>query len=169
MKRLAILGLFLALGGAALGADNFWQQLTPEERRAAGVDQLAPEQQVALDRLAARFATEGARQAVDVAKTEIRAKVEKEVKKREEARVGLVNPKDEVGLIATKIAGTFKGWSGQTLFRFENGQTWVQDDKSDSYWVPAQPGPEVEIRRSNFGGWKMSLPDGRWVRVRRVN
>lgn len=169
MKRFAILGLFLGLGGAALAADNFWQQLTPEERRAAGIEQLSPEQQAALDRLAARFATEGARQAVDVARTEIRAKVEKETKQRVEARVGLTKPEDEVNLVTTRIAGTFKGWSGQTLFRFENGQTWVQDDKSDSYWVPAQPGPDVEIRRSNFGGWKMSLPNGRWVRVKRVN
>jgi len=170
MKRLMILGLFLAAGGLTLRAADFWQQLTPEERRAAGVDQLTPEQQTALDRLADRFAGEGARRAADVAKTETRAKVEKEMKKREEARVGLDSPKDAADVIATRITGTFKGWGGKTLFRFENGQTWVQDDASDSYWVPAQPGPEVEVRHSSFGGWKMSLKsNGRWVRVKRVN
>jgi hypothetical protein len=169
MKRLAILGLFLAWGGLALGADKFWQQLTPEERQAAGVDQLSPEQRAALDRLAERFASEGARQAVAVAKTETRAKVEKEMKKREEARVGLPNPKEAMELIETRIAGTFNGWSGQTVFHLENGQTWMQSDKSDLYWVPTQPGPEVEVRRSSIGGWKLSLSNGRWVRVKRVH
>jgi hypothetical protein len=169
MKRLAILGLFLACGGLALGADNFWQQLTPEERRDAGVDQLSPEQRAALDRLAERFASEGARKAVDVAKTETRAKVEKEMKKRDEARVGLATPKEAVELIETRIVGTFNGWSGQTVFHLENGQTWMQSDKSDLYWLPTQPGPEVEIRHSSLGGWKLSLSNGRWVRVKRVH
>ncbi len=72
--------------------------------------------------------------------------------------------------VATDFAGTFKGWSGRTLFRLENGQSWVQADTSDSYWVTPQPGPEVEVRQSGIGGWKLFLgPNGRWVRVKRVN
>ncbi len=160
--------LFLVFTAVGLAQTGFWEQLTPDERAAAGLGELSPAQQKKLDELATRFSKEGARQAVEVAKVEARAEVEQAVKKREEARVGFVATKDEAEVIASKIAGTFKGWSGQTLFHLENGQTWVQSDKSEAYWLPAQPGPEVEIRKSSLGGWKLYImPAGRWVRVKR--
>lgn len=168
MKRYPLLGLIAILSTSVLAAD-FWSRLTPAERREAGLEELTPGQRAALDRFAQRYATEGARQAVEVAKTEAREAVEKEIKKSDEARVGLASPKNQGGPISSRIAGTFKGWSGRTLFRLENGQTWVQVDATDVYWVPARPGPEVELQRSSLGGWKLVLVEnGRWVRVRRV-
>jgi hypothetical protein len=55
-----LLGMLMTTVGAA--ETGFWGQLTPEERRAAGVEQLTPEQQAALDALAGRYAREGVRQ-----------------------------------------------------------------------------------------------------------
>lgn len=174
MQRLLVLGSLLFLGTIALAAEGFWSQLTPAERAAAGLDQLTPEQRATLDQLAGRYATEGARQAATVAvvqaREEAKADLEKEIQKRDEARAGRTMDKLVPTAVRSRIAGQFKGWGGKTLFRLENGQVWVQADPSDSYWVPSQDGPEVEIRQAGMGGWKLFvLPNERWVRVRRVN
>lgn len=176
MKRfLVLLGCAWLAGGVA-AADSFVQQLTPEERRAAGLDQLSAEQQAALDRLAERYAKEGSRQAVSEAraavraevKAEVKAEVEHEVSKREESKFGL-GEKAHAESIRSRIAGTFHGWDGHTVFTLENGQQWQQTDATDIYWLPPTTGPDVEIRQSGFGGGKLYLgPNGRWVRVRRV-
>jgi len=181
MKKLLVLGCCAWLALTGFAAESFVQQLTPEERSAAGLDRLTPEQQQALDALAVRFATEGARVTetrvreetkAEVAKVreEAKVQVESEVKKRGEALAGLEGTQRDTRIIATKIKGTFKGWSGRTLFPLENGQVWVQVDGSETYWVPSQLGADVEIRPSGIGGWKLHVqPNGNWVRVKRVN
>jgi hypothetical protein len=204
MKKLLVLGLLAGLAIAGRAADSFVQQLTPDERHAAGLDQLTPAQQAALDRLAERFAKEGAQVVeahvreeaqvevvkaheeakvevakaheetkVEVAKVreETKVQVQTETKKEQAAKVGLVDAKAPPEVVHSKIKGQFEGWSGRTLFVLENGQQWVQTDTHDLYVFPPGPGPEVEIRHSSMGGWKLFLMPGggRWVRVRRVN
>lgn len=170
MKRILLLGLLLGPGIALAAADDFWRQLTPEERREAGVESLTPEQRAALDRYAARFAAAGAHRAAEAARTETRATVAQELEQQQTARLGLDKPENPAEVVRTRIAGTFSGWSGHTLFQLENGQTWMQSDKAEDYWVPARPGPEVELRHSAIGGWKLTLVEnGRWVRVKRVH
>lgn len=176
---------------------GFWQQLTPEERRAAGLDRLSPEQQAALDGLAERYAREGARhvreqvkqEVREETKQEVRAEVKQEVREevkkevREEvkremktdektravAEAGLPPAEAKDLVVRSRAMGKFNGWSGETIFRLENGQVWVQTDNTDSLWLPTMENPEVEIRRSKIGGWKLYM-GGRssWVRVRRV-
>jgi hypothetical protein len=179
MKKILILGCcgWLALAGRA--AESFVRQLTTEERHAAGLDQLTPAQQQALDALATRFASEGARVTearvreetkaeVVQARAEAKVQAEAEAKQREAKKIGL-EPDKESEMIKTRISGPFNGWRGRTLFKLENGQQWVQTD-GEVYAVPVVPGPEVEIVHSGFGGWKLAiLPGGRWVRVKRVN
>jgi hypothetical protein len=183
MKRILVLALVFT---AALGAaeSSFWQQLTPEERQTAGIDRLTPAQQAALDAQVGRFVREGARQVREQVKQEVRsevrqevraevqqqvqAEVQKEVKKRETARAGL-KPDEKTDIIRSRITGEFKGWTGTTVFRLENGQVWVQTDNTDSQWVETAVNPEVELRHAVLGGWKLYyLPKGYWVRVRRV-
>ncbi|MFI5336555.1 MAG: hypothetical protein ACHQ5A_07210 [Opitutales bacterium] len=79
MKRLLVLFCLLAVLGRA-DTPTFWKQLTPEERRAAGLDQLTPEQQAALDAVVARYVREGARQEVEVAKAQAKAEVKETVR-----------------------------------------------------------------------------------------
>jgi hypothetical protein len=190
MKKINLAWLLLAMSMATAGAAEagFWRQLTPEERRAAGVEQLTPEQQAALDALAARYAREGARQVREQVKQEVReearaearAQVTPEVreevrrelnageKAHEEARLGLP-AEDKDAVVTSRILGRFNGWSGDTVFQLENGQTWVQANGSDSLWLPTMENPEVEIRSAKLGGWKLYLKDkGFWLRVRRV-
>jgi hypothetical protein len=191
MNRIQVLFISLTMTVATVGAAaaGFWQQLAPEERRAAGLDQLTPEQQAALDQLAGRYAREGARQVREQAKQEARAEVKQEMRaevkqevreeakqemkaeerRREVATAGLP-VEDKEMVIHSRITGKFNGWSGATVFRLENGQTWVQSNKSDTMWLPTMESPTVEIRPSKLGGWKLYLlENGLWLRVRRVN
>jgi hypothetical protein len=52
-------------------------------------------------------------------------------------------------LIETSIAGEFKGWSGDTIFRLANGQVWQQ--ASYAYMYMYAYGPRVMIIRSSRG------------------
>jgi hypothetical protein len=158
MKRLLLLSALLAL--RALAADDFWAQLTPGERAAAGVDALTPAQRQTLDRLVDRFSAEGARKAAELAKDEI--------KQQKTAKVGLASRDDEE-IVRTRIVGTFHGWEGNTLFRFENGQVWQQTGSGDRYTSAVLENPAAELRPSKLGGWKLFVASvDRWVRVKRV-
>jgi hypothetical protein len=180
---MSLLGLAL-IAGAGVARAGFWEQLTPAERRAAGLDRLTPEQQAALNQLAERFLHPGAgpvreatRQAIrDEARQEVREQVRAEVKqelqaeerKKAAAQAGLPAEESQT-VIRTRIVGAFHGWSGATVFRLANGQVWVQTNNTDRYWVATMQNPEVEIRASQLGGWKLYLLDkGAWLRVRRM-
>lgn len=186
MKRLSLLGLCLALAGAVPAADKFWQQLTPAERAAAGLEQLTPEQQGALDRLAERYAQEGARRAAEIVQAEAKAatvaavqqareaaRIEAKAESKAEARrqkiadAGLAAREDDE-IIRTRISGEFRGWTGHTTFRLENGQVWQQADKENRFF-PKMVDPEVELAPSKWAGWKMTLvQEGLWVKVKRI-
>lgn len=199
MNRLHVLVVSLAVAAGTVKAAEagFWRQLTPEERHAAGVDRLSPEQQAALDGLAERFAREGARHVREQVKQEVREETKREVREetkqqvraelkrevREEvkrelktdaqaravAEAGLPEAEAKDMVVHTRAMGKFNGWSGETVFRLENGQVWVQSDHTATLWLPAMQNPEVEIRRSMIGGWKLYLTGSNyWVRVRRV-
>lgn len=163
MKKILATGLALLWCGVIWAQDGFWQQLTPDERAAAGLAQLTPEQQSALDRLAARFAQEGARRVREEAKAEALAKAREET----HARVGLSAPEEEQ-VIRSRIKGPFKGWVHNQLFTLENGQRWKVVDK-ESRWFPTTNDPEVQIEPGLLGSWKLRIvSEGLWVRVRRV-
>jgi hypothetical protein len=190
MKMISMTWLLLAVLMTTVGAaeTGFWGQLTPEERRAAGVEQLTPEQQAALNALAERYDREGARQTREQVKQEVREEARAETREQvkqevreevrhelkadqkvhEEARLGLP-AEDKDAVIISRITGRFNGWSGGTVFQLQNGQTWVQANSSDSLWIPTMESPEVEIRASKLGGWKLYLKGkGFWLRVRRM-
>lgn len=173
MDHLRLFLLLLAWQGPLLAADGFWQQLTPEERQAAGYEQLSPEQRAAIDRLAARFAESRARPAVQAARKtareEGRAEAEAAALAKKKASLGLApREDDETEVVRTQIVGEFRGWTGRTLFKLANDQVWVQD-QSESRFFPLMIDPEIEIRPSRLGGWKMTLlKEGLWIRVKRV-
>jgi len=176
MKTIGAVMLFLAAAALARADEpGFWQKLTPEERRAAGLEQLTPEQQRALDALAARYAadatTQTAAQTREAVREEVRTEVRREVaaeqKTKAAARAGLPADADRT-VIRTRITGKTNGWTGQTVFHLANGQVWAQTDSKDSFWMPTAENPEVELRPGSFG-WKLFLPErNAWVRVRRV-
>lgn len=169
MRRLLVIAAVFSLGTWSLGADEFWQQLTPAERAAAGLDQLTPEQRALLDQLAARFARTGINQAVKTAKEVVRTEAARAEQEKKKASIGLApREEDETEVLRTHIVGDFHGWEGNTLFHLENNQVWQQTTTEIRYF-PKLVDMEVEIRPSRFGGWKMTLlKEGLWVRVKRI-
>jgi hypothetical protein len=66
--------------------------------------------------------------------------------------------KSEIAGVKTRIAGEFRGWSGDTLFQLENGQVWRQ--RLPGRWVTLKNNPEVEIKKNLLGFWVMRVIDG---------
>ena len=183
MKQLSAIMAVLLAATTAPAAEKFWQQLTLAERATAGLDQLTPAQQAALDQLADRYAKAGARQAVEIVKAEAKAAAEAAVKQaREEAKAAAKSEarqkkienaglaaRDDDEIIRTRISGDFRGWTGNTTFRLENGQVWQQIDKENRFF-PKMVDPEVELVPSKWSGWKMTiLKEGLWVKVKRIH
>lgn len=179
MKQFCLLGLALVLTGTAPAADKFWQQLTPEERGKAGLDHLTPGQQAALDELADSFAKKGARHQVEAAQAQAkadtkaalqqaRAEAKAEARQKKIENAGLA-ARDDDETIRTRISGDFRGWTGNTTFKLENGQVWEQIDKENRFF-PKMVDPEVELVPSKWSGWKMTiLKEGLWVKVKRIH
>lgn len=172
MKRVSLawlLGFWLVGALGAAESRSFYEQLTPAEREAAGVGQLTPAQQAALAALADRWVERKAQAVIEVARAKAAAEVRAEVKAEARKQVGLTKPVTEDDVIRTRVAGAFRGWSKGARLTLENGQTWVVED-NESRFFPRRDSPEVEIRPSSFGSWKLTLlPDGLWIRVKRVN
>src|SRR5258708_5407310 len=161
MKRFKVIALFLTLMARLAAADEFWQHLTPDERAAAGLEQLTPEQRAVLDKLAIRYAKEGVRRAVEVAKEkakeEGRAEARAAAQEKKKASIGLApREDDETEVVRTHIQGDFHGWTGHTDFVLENGHRWQQVD-SDQRFFPKMVEPEEELLHSLVDGWSMSL------------
>ena len=69
--------------------------------------------------------------------------------------------------LTTRLAGSFTGWDGDTVFRLENGQLWQQIDSS--YLYSRSESPRVTIRRAAFGSYLLQVEGIDWtVRVRRL-
>lgn len=160
--------LFFPLAAAASVTGDFYDNLTPEQRRVAGVADLTPEQRAALSALADRWAAAKAEPAVAAASARAAAEVRAKVAEEERRQLGLERPPPADTVIRTRIRGAFRGWGKGTVFRLENGQSWAVAD-NDSRAFPKRENPEVEIRPGGFGTWKLAvLPEGLWVRVKRV-
>lgn len=83
-------------------------------------------------------------------------------------RVASIFQRDTPDEIESRIAGTFRGWRGNTVFKLENGQTWQQS--GDGEFIVRIEDPVVRIRRGTFGSYLLSVEGyGSTVRVRRVD
>jgi hypothetical protein len=177
MKKAAF--VFCVLVASAMARERFWQSLTPEQRAKAGVETLTEEQRAALNALADNFViqetdravTDARQKAIAEVKEEAKAEAKAAVEAEKKASVGLA-PKPgspETEAIRSRIAGSFRGWGPNTTFKLENGQVWMAERNADTRSFGARENVEVEIRPASFGTWKLFLmPDGLWVRVKRV-
>lgn len=121
--------------------------MTAEEFARAGLDRLTPEQVRALDDWLVRY-TAGEAYVVQTTSEEVRAAVPEF---RLEAR----------------IVPPFSGWSGQTLFRLDNGQVWRQRIKGR--YMFSGDDTRVVITRNLLGFYNMTLVgSGRSVGVEPV-
>jgi hypothetical protein len=121
--------------------------MPPEEFSRAGLDKLTPEQVRALDDWLVRY-TAGEAYVVQTTSEEVRAAV------------------PEFSLEA-RIVPPFNGWSGQTLFRLDNGQVWRQRIKGR--YMFSGDDTRVVITRNLLGFYNMTLvSSGRAVGVEPV-
>jgi hypothetical protein len=189
MKKSFLLALVFIFGsGAAIGQERFTERLTPEQRKAAGLDLLTAEQLAALDALVKMDRESGERRVVEKAKQEARQELREEVKAavkeelkaevkaevaaqvKEQARDEVKREEEQRRVAETrvlgKIKGKFSGWSGNTVFELENGQKWRQIG-SEVYYVSPVDSPAVLIEKV-FGGWRLYDQQGGWVKVVRI-
>ncbi|MGA9853921.1 MAG: hypothetical protein WBR29_01420 [Gammaproteobacteria bacterium] len=73
----------------------------------------------------------------------------------------------EPNRIESRIAGLFTGWTGDTVFKLENGQVWKQ--AATGYYTNVElDHPQVVIKKLSFG-YLLTLPGhGQTVFVRRI-
>jgi hypothetical protein len=66
--------------------------------------------------------------------------------------------------VESRIVGAFTGWNGNTAFKLDNGQEWVQAE-SGRYGVRKIEHPRVRIEPMMLGSWLMTI-DGCECRLR---
>ena len=125
--------------------------MTAEERAATGVERLSATERAALRAWLQRH--------IDGEQESARAAGRQE---------GLLSREPEPSEIFSRIDGPFEGWTGNTVFRLENGQVWQQ--RRPSRLLYRADSPEVIIRRSRAGFHSMEVPEaGRTVLVHRLD
>ena len=121
--------------------------MSAEEFRASGLQKLSADERKVLDDWLLRY-TAG----------------EAEVLQQTNEVVREVQAKEDFEIVS-RIAGDFEGWSGNSVFRLENGQVWEQRLEG-RYRYKGPPNPEVKIDRNLFGYYRLTVLDtGRRVGV----
>lgn len=121
--------------------------MTPEEYRAAGLQKLTPAEREALNSFLIRYTAED---------SQVLLNSDAEVKKAAEEQE-----------IVSVIQQPFKGWSGDTVFRLENGQVWQQRQRGNYPYRGTNP--EVRITKNFMGFYRMELiENGKAVAVKRL-
>jgi hypothetical protein len=146
-------GLALGLTGVSLHADDerfpgVEKLMSVEEFREAGLHKLSPEEREALNRWLIGYTIGDA--------PEIRSSNEE------------VRQADREQQIRARIVGDFRGWSGETVFRLDNGQVWQQ--RLDSRFPYSGDEREVVIDRNLLGFYRLThVASGRAVGVKRID
>lgn len=173
MNSARLVMIFVGMAVSAWAA-GFYGQLTPEQRRKLGLEQLSPQQVAELDAAVDAYRQQSemvvAKQAAETAVAEYKKKEEPGVVSRAlEVFKRTQNEAKESERITAVLQGRFTGWNGSTLFRLDNGQVWRQT-ASDNYHTKAKENVAVVIYKAGSGYWRLRILDdeGAWVTVKRV-
>jgi hypothetical protein len=125
---------------------GFEQLMSEDEFRAAGLDKLSPEELSSLNRWLLHFLAHDSQQVV---------RTDAAVREAQQAPV------------RRRIAGPFRGWSGETVFTLDNGEVWKQ--RLPGRYAVTLDSPEVEIYRNFLGFFELRvLKTGKKIGVTRV-
>ncbi|HEY0504868.1 MAG TPA: hypothetical protein VGD42_15405 [Lysobacter sp.] len=146
--RLLTLALLPMVATSALAQQKIEQQMTYEQFKSAGLDQLSPEQLANLNAwLEGRLKVETAK-AAEVAKAEVR-------QASGDDRRGLLE-RESRDPVSGAIAGAFSGFGKGRQFTLDNGQVWQQID--DAALSAKLDNPKVRITPSLVGGaWYLAV------------
>lgn len=163
----ALLALGLSLPLMAAEFRGLEREMSPAERARTGVDQLSAEQRAALDAwLQQRFGSTPVATSAPAAAPATTA-MDARAALSDASQIGFSHYTGKREEFSARIVGSFRGWSGRTLFRLDNGQVWQQSE-SGSYDLNLD-NPEVRLRPKAMGSWMLVLKhNNRGVRVRRV-
>ncbi len=151
MKHVAVilLGLLAAIAMAEEKFPGIENLMTAKEFQDAGLDHLNERELKALNAWLINY-TAGTAAVLVQSNEEVKA------------------AKSEAAIVS-RIQGDFTGWTGETLFRLENGQIWRQR-LSGRYKYSGPPNPEVSISRNFMGFYKMTVTEtGKSIGVKLVN
>ncbi len=161
---LVLVAAALVTSGPALAERPFSsleERMTGQEYRETGLHKLSDEELAALNRwIRERSLTMEQREATERrdGDTDGDATVDRRGLPEESGR----------STIRSRIAGTFRGWDGDTEFELENGMVWRQLE-SGTFRVSAMENPAVEIRPGALGSWQFSVEGyNRRIRVERI-
>jgi len=150
-----LLGLVLAVAASAgtkEAATGFTASLDPARLAELKLDRLTAAERAALDAAIETYAHGTV------------AKVQREEAVRKLGRVKEAT--DPAVELRSRIAGPFLGWSGNEIFQLANGQVWQQVG-TEHYYHPFPEGVEVTVYPVGLGGFRLRLPTGASVAVRR--
>ena len=152
------------------GFEGLAAEMTDEERAAAGIDGLSPEQQEYLDSwLRSRFQRQSSvvtapdvppREAT-VSAAEQEQAIAVEVERRVEVELAAARQAEQVreqtadDPFEASVTGGFNGWSGKTVFKLDNGEVWRQ--RNDKVYRYLGDDPRVSFRRGLLGLWRMTV------------
>jgi hypothetical protein len=154
LGRALLLGLVLGVTAPAAEppATGFIASLAPAQLAELKLDHLTAAQRVALDAAIEAY---------------VRGKAATVLKEEAVSRLGRAKETVEAQIeLRSRIDGQFLGWSGHTIFQLANGQTWQQVG-TEHYYHPFPEGVEVTIYPVGLGGFRLRLPTGASVPVRR--
>jgi hypothetical protein len=161
--RLFLILLFSTALTHSAAADPLLDLMGEEAYRAAGLHKLSPEERQNLAEWFGVFVEKEKEVAVEAALPS------------GESSFGLEQVVEKVGglfrnspdVIESRILGEFRGWSGRTTFRLENGQVWQQSAPGEFAYRAKDP--VIVIRRGTFGSYLLRVDGkGTTVRVRRI-
>ena len=169
---------------AAPTFESLDKAMTADERVKSGIDSLTAQQREFLNSwLKARYgepaqveASESDTAIVRTPATPVNTEadaqaIETEVERRVAAKLaatqaGKDSPKGEIEFEA-RLVGDFKGWTGKTVFKLDNGQVWRQRSASTYRYKGADT--RVRFEQNWMGGWEMEvLSTGKSVLVKKL-
>jgi hypothetical protein len=73
----------------------------------------------------------------------------------------------DIKAIQSRYVGEFRGWTGKTVFKLENGQVWQQAQSGRMAWRATNP--MITIKRGFMGSYQLSVEGvNKTVRVKRI-
>jgi hypothetical protein len=198
MKKLVpLLAALVLTAAAALAADLFSKQLSPEEYARAGLGKLSPRELSELDGLFQKYGQPGTGKSTasppplvpppptqakksEPAPPPPRAEAapkgvaQTPTVKADDSDQGFIRlrkaapaPKKDVVVISTEVDGTFAGWEETTVWTMKDGSIWRVDNRPRPYVAPKVSSPRVRITPALLNGYWIDFVD-LGVRVRAV-
>jgi len=127
------------------------ERMTGREFTESGLHKLNPEELAALNRW---IRERSVAQYEGPSESEIETRSEGAARSRAAEVTSIDNmPREQ---FKSRLVGEFTGWSGNTVFRLDNGMVWKQN-KSDSFRTKRIESPMVSIRPGLLGSWWLSV------------